>query len=167
MKQSAVAHQLDGGFCIPRATEGRTALLLARVGTVLTEIADDRLGGAGVDGRDYSILSILDADGPGSQQDLAFLLGKAPGVVVAAVDTLEERGLVARTRDPDDRRRTRVTLTAAGRKVLARADKLAEAAVAEVLGGLDAAERATLDRLLFKGLGVENGALAGTAAAPA
>jgi DNA-binding MarR family transcriptional regulator len=150
-------HVVIDGHCIPRATEGRTALLLARVGGVLSEIADDRMAAAGLNGRDYSILSILDADGPGSQHELAFLLGKAPGVVVAGIDTLEERGLVARTRDPADRRRTIVTLTAAGRKSLKSADKVAEAAVADVLSGLDAGERRQLDALLFKGLGLETG----------
>jgi DNA-binding MarR family transcriptional regulator len=148
-------HLVIDGHCIPRATQGRTALLLARVGGVLSEIADDRVAAAGLDGRDYTILAILDADGPGSQHELAFLLGKAPGIVVAAVDTLEERGLVARTRDPADRRRTIVTLTAAGRKTLKQADKVAEAAVADVLAGLDAGERRQLDALLFKGLGLE------------
>lgn len=160
-----MAQDAAGGWCIPRAVEGRTALLLARIGTVLAETGDERLSGAGVDGRDYSILSILDTDGPGSQHELAFLLGKAPGVVVAAVDSLEERGLVARTRDPADRRRTRVTVTKAGLKALAKADVLAEATVGEVLGGLDADERRQLDALLVKGLGPGLAAVAEPAAA--
>ena len=39
---------------------------------------------------------------------------------------------MTRTRDPADRRRSRVTVTAAGTKALAHADELAEADVAEV-----------------------------------
>jgi DNA-binding MarR family transcriptional regulator len=140
------------GHPIPLGAEERTALLLARLGAVLTEVADDRLAGAGLSGRDYSVLAILSADGPDSQFELATLLGKAPGVVVAAVDSLEREGLVARTRDPSDRRRTRVTLSDAGRDALERADVLAEQTVADVLRGLDDGERAQLQALLVKGL---------------
>ena len=77
------------GLCIPRGAQGRTALLLVGAGNLLSEIGDDKLAASGLDSREYSILSILDADGPGSQQELARLLGKAPAIVVAAVDDLE------------------------------------------------------------------------------
>src|SRR3954468_24163472 len=125
-------------LCIPRGAQGRTALLLVGAGSLLSAIGDDKLAASGLDSREYSILSILDSDGPGSQQELARLLGKAPAIVVAAVDALEARGLVARTRDPSDRRRSRVTLTTAGARTLRKADALADDAVAELLAGLDA-----------------------------
>jgi DNA-binding MarR family transcriptional regulator len=147
---------LVAGHAIPRGAEGRTALLLARIGTVLSDLADERLAAAGVDGREYSILAILATDGPGSQQDLATLLGRAPGVIVAKVDALEANGLVVRTRDTHDRRRSRVTLTPAGAKALAKADKIAEATVQEVLGGLDAPQRRQLDELIALGVGLRD-----------
>src|SRR3954449_12128091 len=121
------------GACIPRAARGRAALLLVQAGDLLLRNADETLAGAGVDGRAYTILSILETDGPGSQQELARLLGKAPAIVVAAVDDLEARGLVQRTRDPADRRRTRVTLTKAGGQALERADRLPAAGVAALV----------------------------------
>jgi DNA-binding MarR family transcriptional regulator len=139
-------------LCIPRGAEGRTALLLVGAGSLLSAIGDDKLAASGLDSREYSILSILDTDGPGSQQELARLLGKAPAIVVAAIDDLEERGLVTRTRDPADRRRSRVTLTKAGSKALSHADELAEAAVAELFTGLDAADLRRLQGLLARGL---------------
>jgi DNA-binding MarR family transcriptional regulator len=139
--------------CIPRGAQGRTALLLVGAGSLLSAIGDDKLAASGLDSREYSILSILDADGPGSQQELARLLGKAPAIVVAAIDDLEDRGLVTRSRDPADRRRSRVTLTNPGSKALARADELAEAAVAELFTGLDADDLAALQDLLARGLG--------------
>lgn len=138
--------------CVPQGAHTRTALLLARAGTLLTQLGDEKLAAAGISGRDYSILSILETDGPGSQLELARLLGKAPAIVVAAVDELEARGLVERTRDPADRRRSRVTVTARGRTTLARADELADAFVAQLFGGLDAAELQTLHDLLSRGL---------------
>lgn len=142
------------GDCVPRGAHTRTGLLLARAGTLLTELGEQKLAAVGLSGRDYSVLSILETDGPGSQLELARLLGKAPAIVVAAVDDLEARGLVERTRDPADRRRSRVTLTRKGRTGLARADELADAAVAELLAGLDADELASLRDLLSRGLGV-------------
>jgi DNA-binding MarR family transcriptional regulator len=139
-------------LCIPRGAQGRTALLLVGAGSLLSAIGDDKLAASGLDSREYSILSILDTDGPGSQQELARLLGKAPAIVVAAIDDLEKRGLVTRARDPADRRRSRVTLTKAGSRALAQADELAEAAVAELLSGLDTDELRQLQDLLARGL---------------
>src|SRR5918997_1859126 len=100
--------------CIPRGATSRAALLLASAGDFLLQGADETLAASGLDGRAYSILSIIATDGPGTQQELARLLNKAPAIVVAAVDDLEARGFVERTRDPADRRRSRVTVTKTG-----------------------------------------------------
>jgi DNA-binding MarR family transcriptional regulator len=143
-----------GEFCIPRAGDSRMPLLLARAGAYLVDTSDELLAPAGVDGRGYQVLAILATDGPGSQLELARLLGKAPALVVAAIDELEERGFVERTRDPADRRRSRVMLTKAGERTLAKADKLADEAAASLLSGLDADELAQLHDLLLRGLGV-------------
>ncbi len=105
-------------FCIPRAGETRMPLLLARAGAFLVDTADELLAPAGVDGRGYQVLAILATDGPGSQLELAKLLGKAPALIVAAIDQLEAQGFVERTRDPADRRRSRVMLTKAGERAL-------------------------------------------------
>jgi DNA-binding MarR family transcriptional regulator len=132
--------------------ETRPGLLLGRLGAVLADIADEQLGAIGLSARDYSILAILAVDGPDSQFELAGLLGKAPGIIVAAIDRLQRHGLVKRTRDPEDRRRSIVTLTTAGQRKLARADALAAKTVAEILPGLDHAELEQLRTLLVKGL---------------
>jgi DNA-binding MarR family transcriptional regulator len=61
---------------------------------------------------------VLATDQPESQQELARLMGKAPPIIVAAVDELEKKGLVARRRDTRDRRRSVVEMTDAGREML-------------------------------------------------
>jgi DNA-binding MarR family transcriptional regulator len=137
---------------VPSSARENTGLLLSFLGSAITDAADDRLAAARLTGREYSILSILESDGPGSQAELARLLGKVPAMVVSAVDALEQRGFVARERDPDDRRRTRVVLTAAGRRALARGHEIADATVAAILPGLSADERVELHRLLQRGL---------------
>ena len=137
---------------LPKSIESRAALLLVRLGTLLSDTADDRLAETGIRGRGYGVLAILAEDDPNSQYELAQMLGKAPGVVVAAIDQLEQAGLVRRNRDPADRRRSVVTLTAAGHEALARADQIADEVVAELLAGLDDDELHQLKSLLAKGL---------------
>jgi DNA-binding MarR family transcriptional regulator len=79
---------------------------------------------------------------------LAKHLGIAPRSATEVVDALEERGLVRRETDPDDRRATLVVVTDAGRE-LAGALRSARASEADRLfAGLDDADRAELERLL-------------------
>jgi DNA-binding MarR family transcriptional regulator len=68
--------------------------------------------------------------------------------VVLLLNELEDRGHIARRRDPTDRRRHRVELTPAGRRALMGAERAQESIEDEVLGALDADEPATLWRLL-------------------
>ncbi len=144
--------QGDTGRCIPRGATGRAALLLVSAGDLLQQGADQTLAASGLDARAYLILSIIETDGPGTQQELARLLDKAPAIVVAAIDDLEARGLVARTRDPADRRRSRVTVTKAGTAALAKADRLADEAFDALLGGLNQRELRQMRDLLARGL---------------
>jgi DNA-binding MarR family transcriptional regulator len=146
------------GFCVvPRATASRLGFLLAALGSRVEELAETPLGELGLSGHDYSVLAILEVDGPGTQHEIARLMNKAPGVIVAAVDQLESKGFVERQRDPADRRRSRVTPTPSGRRALASADKLGDQLVGEVLGGLSAEEIDTVQRLLERGIGLSSG----------
>jgi DNA-binding MarR family transcriptional regulator len=94
-----------------------------------------------------------------SPSELASLLGLTRGALSIRLSSLEELGYVVRTTDAGDRRRVRVTLTPAGRKVLDAAMD-AEGAVEErMLGVLSARERLTLADLLRKVVvGIEGGA---------
>ncbi len=140
---------------VPRAVATRLGFLLAALGGNIEDQAQAPLAELGLDGHDYSVLAILAVDGPGTQHEIARLMNKAPGVIVAAVDQLESKGFVDRQRDPADRRRSRVTPTAAGHKVLAQADKVGERLVAESLSRLSAAEIETVRALLERGLGLD------------
>jgi DNA-binding MarR family transcriptional regulator len=141
-----------GTHPMPIGFEKRTAMLLARIGGVIGTVGDEHLAPIGIDANDYAILAILDTDGPGSQHELAELLGKAPGLLVAALDDLGGRKLVERVRDPADRRRSRPALTKAGRRALTRADKVADELFTELFPSLDAAEREQLAHLLEVGI---------------
>jgi DNA-binding MarR family transcriptional regulator len=64
------------------------------------------------------------------------------------VGDLERAGYVARTRDPDDRRRNAVAVTADGEAALERMEAAVQRAQADLLAPLSAAERRELARLL-------------------
>ena len=133
----------------------RLALLVYRAGIEVLARGEAALEELGIDGRDYTTLAVLATDQPESQQELARLMGKAPPIIVAAVDELEQKGLVARRRDIRDRRRSVVEVTDAGREMLARADTVAERVIAEIFGALSSDERDALHATLRRAMAVE------------
>jgi len=71
---------------------------------------------------------------------------------VILLNGLEDEGLIARTRDPEDRRRHIVAITPKGYKALEKAERELETLEDEVLGNLDHSERDQLRDLLAKAL---------------
>ena len=132
------------GRTVPRAFERRLGLLVNKLGTHILSRATARLDALGLDARDYATLAVLADDHPPSQQELADLLGLAPPAIVPLVDGLQERRLVTRQRDPEDRRRTTVVLTAKGHRNLARADAVAADVEQDVFACLSVTERDAL-----------------------
>jgi DNA-binding MarR family transcriptional regulator len=126
----------------------RLALLVYRAGIEVLSRGEEALRELGIDGRDYTTLAVLATDQPKSQQELARLMGKAPPLMVAVVDELEDKGLVARRRSARDRRRSVVEVTDAGREMLARADEIADRITAELFGALSEQEREALHATL-------------------
>src|SRR4051794_35419480 len=96
----------------------------------------------------FAVLNaIAFADGA-SQQELGGRMGLDPSGLVGAIDELERMGLVERRRDPADRRRYAVGLTAEGTATLRRARRVVTENARELLGPLDDAEVETLVELL-------------------
>ena len=84
-------------------------------------------------------------------------MGKPPPIMVAVVDELERKGLAERRRSERDRRRSVVQLTDEGREMLERADRVADDVMAEVLGSIDAEERAALHLTLRRAMAAAAG----------
>jgi DNA-binding MarR family transcriptional regulator len=86
------------------------------------------------------------------QQELGATLMVDPNNCVLLLNDLDERGYVERRRDPQDRRRHIVVITAAGQKALAKAEAKLEELEGEVLANLDPAEREQLRDLLARAM---------------
>lgn len=91
------------------------------------------------------ILVRLEQGGPATASELAALERVSHQAVATAVRELDELGLVTRSPDPDDRRRVRIALTAAGRGRLAEERAAGQGWLVRAVGEeLDDDERATL-----------------------
>ena len=136
--------------CMPRELVASPVFLLGRLGFTVKKHAMQELEDAGFNGYDYGLLAFL-AERPGeTQATIADSLRLDRSQLVGLLDALEERGLIERRRDPKDRRRHTVTLTADGKRQLARLRSIVKAIEDEILAPLDEASREKLHELLYE-----------------
>jgi long-chain acyl-CoA synthetase len=117
-----------------RVATGRTVARLGRH----VEIA---LATADLSTAQYRALVQL-GEGAEAASSLAAKLAVSRPSATAVVEGLVQRGLVDRQHSADDRRRVSVTLTEAGRRVLATADEAVRARLAGILAELGAPDSA-------------------------
>jgi MarR family transcriptional regulator, lower aerobic nicotinate degradation pathway regulator len=127
-----------------------SGFLLARLGFGFKARALGRLEHEGFDAYHYSVLAILDEGARETQATIADALAVDPSRLVSLLDSLEERELIVRQRDPHDRRRHVVSITGAGKRQLARLRAIAKELDEEFLAPLDAESRETFHGLLVK-----------------
>ena len=127
-----------------------TVVLLSR----LAKVAFRRSNQAdlGMRLRQHVALSFVNDHDGATQQALGEALCIDANNLVLLLNELEAEGLVERRRDPLDRRRHLVHITAEGRRALDRAERAQEHVEADVLRALDPDERATLRDLLARAL---------------
>ena len=94
------------------------------------------------------LLLLIEANPGSNQTALARGLGLDRSTLVAVIDGLEDRGLIAREACPDDRRSHALVLTAEGRKFLDRVKPALERHEERLTAPLNERERATLRDLL-------------------
>ncbi len=82
--------------------------------------------------------------GPVGMTELGRLLHLEKSSLTGLVDRVERRGLVARTRDPSDRRASQVALTGQGARLAAQSHGDVTARLEALAGGLAPAERKRL-----------------------
>ncbi len=101
----------------------------------------------------YDVLATLRRSGPPYRlrpTEFSNALMLTSSGTTKRLDRLEQAGLVARTPDPDDRRGTLITLTAAGRELVDAASEAHLANEHRLLGALSEGERERLAGLLRK-----------------
>jgi DNA-binding MarR family transcriptional regulator len=125
-------------------------VLLTRLSRVVYQRATEKVLGMRL--KMYSSLNYLREHEGLSQQAMAEALHMDANSCVLLLNDLEAAGLAERRRDPHDRRRHTVALNPAGRRALERAERALESVEDDVLGALDAEERAMLRRLLARAL---------------
>ncbi|MBB2987943.1 MarR family winged helix-turn-helix transcriptional regulator [Terracoccus luteus] len=108
----------------------------------------DGLQEAGLSPHDARALRVVGRHGPCRLGVVAEHLRIAPRSVTDVVDRLEQRGLVERVPDPDDRRATTVRPTPTGEQVLSTVDAARRVGAAEFFGRLTDDERAALRTML-------------------
>jgi DNA-binding MarR family transcriptional regulator len=138
----------------PVAHEAGTAgcgLLIFRLARATGYRLGETLAALDMRTHEFAVLHHLQQAGPLSQQEIGSALRINPSNLVGLLDALEGDGLVVRPRDPTDRRRHLVELTAEGERRLVEAKRAVQAAEQDLLAPLSEAERvqfkAVLERL--------------------
>jgi MarR family transcriptional regulator, lower aerobic nicotinate degradation pathway regulator len=134
----------------PEELVASTAFLLKRLGFAAKEQAMQAYEGTGLSPYHHAILVALDEDTHDTQGAIADKLGYDRGQLVGLLDELEERGLVERRRDPTDRRRQHVDITADGRRALKQLRGVSQRLENDLLSPLDPADRERLHALLLR-----------------
>lgn len=118
------------------------------------ELANETwIASAGLRPMATGVLRVVDGRGPISQREICDLIGLDPSDLVSILDQLEDLSLIERRRDPEDRRRNVVAITAKGRPVADRLAEVSARAEATALARLSATERRELARLISRALG--------------
>jgi MarR family transcriptional regulator, lower aerobic nicotinate degradation pathway regulator len=135
---------------LPQELVESPSFLLKRLGFAAKERSMRAYEDEGLHPYHHAILITLDEGSHETQGSIADALGYDRGQLVGLLDELEERGLVERRRDPNDRRRHLVQMTPEGKKALRRLRTLARQLENEFLEPLSEADRAKLHELLLQ-----------------
>jgi DNA-binding MarR family transcriptional regulator len=126
------------------------AFLLSQVGIHASRRFAERIAAVDLNPPLFRVLNLVAAAEGRSQQAIAAAIEIPPSRMVALVDELEQRGLVERRPDPEDRRVRALFLTAKGKRCLARGRKIAADHEEELTAGMTAVDRKRLLALLQK-----------------
>ncbi len=135
---------------LPEELVASATFLLKRLGFAVKEQTTEAYEDTGLHPYHHAILLLLGEGSRETQGSIADALDYDRGQLVGLLDELEERGLVERKRDPNDRRRHLVRLTPDGKRALGRLRTLSRQLEDEFLAPLSEKERASLHALLLR-----------------
>jgi DNA-binding MarR family transcriptional regulator len=122
--------------------------LLWKLGHALQSASKAMLARQGVTGPQRLVLRLVGLNPDIVAGDLARALHQHPSTLTGVLQRLEGRGLLVRDVDPEDRRRTRVSLTSSGQAIDQLREGTIEAAAATALASLSPEDIATTTRTL-------------------
>jgi DNA-binding MarR family transcriptional regulator len=123
----------------------RTELL----GAIDRELAaDERIAALEVTSAQFLIIATLGTGGTKSAADLCKGISYDAGAMTRMIDRLEDKGLIRRSRCPDDRRQVNLELTLAGQAALPRMRNVSMQVLNRFLRGFSRAEARQLEGLL-------------------
>ena len=136
--------------CIPRELLASPLFLLGRVGYGAKLRAMEAFEAAGYSPYGYGVLALLEEGARETQATIADTLKIDRSQLVGVLDGLEQQQLIERRRDPNDRRRHLVSITAVGKKQMSGFRKLAKQLEDELFAALTAEEREQLRTVLLR-----------------
>ena len=104
----------------------------------------------------YVVLLALDRAPVRTQAALAEAIGADKTRIIAILDELQDKGLIERVADPEDRRARLLAITKAGRRVKEATQNAIQRGEERWLGALSASDRAAFLRILQELSGVES-----------
>ena len=127
-----------------------TAFLLAKVGMTVKMRMLDELEQIGCGMYEYGVLAVVGEGAQKTQAAIADALASTEASSFSVLDTLEEDGFVERKRDPNDRRRHAVSITADGKRRLVKLRSVVEEIERSFLEPLDEETRTALHETLLR-----------------
>ncbi|HEY1094721.1 MAG TPA: MarR family winged helix-turn-helix transcriptional regulator [Glycomyces sp.] len=134
----------------PVALTSSLSFQIGVLGTAVADLFAARVAPLGLKPKHAGLLAFLANGGARSQAEAAAAMGVAPSLIVNLADRLEGLGALTRRRDPADRRRQVLALTAEGTRLLQACNRIAEDIDADLTADLEAADTAALHRALTK-----------------
>ena len=128
----------------------RPGFLLRRAHQISSALFMDETAALGVTTTQFGMLTILAAREPIDQIGIAKLMKLDRSTTGLVVKNLEDRALIERVIDPDDRRRRVLRLTPAGRLLLRQLQRPSEASYERGLSVFDAGEAEAFVKLLAR-----------------
>lgn len=127
---------------------GRDYVLQEQIGHLLrrahqraTQIFLEAFEEAGLTPTQWAALAMLAEEGSASQNALGRVTAMDPATIQGVIRRLEERGLITREPDPDDKRRTSLRLSPEGEAVVSRFTASAVAVTEKTLSPLTPEEQ--------------------------
>jgi DNA-binding MarR family transcriptional regulator len=134
----------------PKELLSSTSHLLKRLGWTVKDRSMEAFESTGLNPAHYAVLALLEEEPRETQAMIADALGYDRSHLVGLLDEIEERGLIERRRDPEDRRRHLVTLTPEGKRTLKQLRALVKRIEDDFFAPLEPAQREQLHALLLE-----------------